>query len=110
VELGDHGLEHQADVRPQRSLKRPGVRCLQPRTAATGRHGVSQRGRDAIMCPTRVRQRQNALGVQTRTSVRQAASTWNHWFMRWDTALSDSGIWVLELVPTHTSMIAGTSR
>src|ERR1017187_6977537 len=36
------------------------------------------------------------------------SSTWNHWFMRWDTALSDSGIWVLELVPTHTSMIAGT--
>jgi hypothetical protein len=34
----------------------------------TGRAG----GRDAIRCPMRVRQPQNALGVQTRTSVRQA--------------------------------------
>ena len=73
MEPGDHGLEHQADVHSQLRLKRPGVRSLQPKTAATGRDGASQRGRDTIRRPTKVRQRQNAPRVQTQTSVRQAA-------------------------------------
>ncbi len=51
MEPGDHGLEHQADVHPQPRLKRAGRVVPCQNTPATGHHGDSQRGRDAIRRP-----------------------------------------------------------
>ena len=70
VEPRDHGMEHQADVYPQLRLTGR-ARVPAAKKMAAARHGRSQRGRDAIRCPSLFCRRQN----RSRPSVSKLCPT-----------------------------------